>query len=123
MTQLCGPERSLENLRMLCPNCAATLDTQCGRKNRRPAEQRACAVCGVAFWPNDARQRHCSRTCGQRWDRTGRARPGARKVERPPLDELRADVRRLGYEAVGRVHGVSGNAVRKWLRDVDERSA
>jgi hypothetical protein len=26
-------DNRLENLRMVCPNCAATLDTHCGRKN------------------------------------------------------------------------------------------
>ena len=38
-------DHRLENLRIVCPNCAATLDTHCGRKNRleRP---RACLRCG-----------------------------------------------------------------------------
>ena len=27
-------DHRLENLRIVCPNCAATLDTHCGRKNR-----------------------------------------------------------------------------------------
>jgi hypothetical protein len=27
-------DHRLENLRMVCPNCAATLDTHCGRRNR-----------------------------------------------------------------------------------------
>lgn len=27
-------DNRLENLRIVCPNCAATLDTHCGRKNR-----------------------------------------------------------------------------------------
>jgi DNA methylase len=28
-------DNRIENLRIVCPNCAATLDTHCGRKNRR----------------------------------------------------------------------------------------
>jgi hypothetical protein len=28
-------DNRIENLRTVCPNCAATLDTHCGRKNRR----------------------------------------------------------------------------------------
>ena len=27
-------DNRLENLRIVCPNCAATLETHCGRKNR-----------------------------------------------------------------------------------------
>jgi len=109
-------DNRLENLRMLCPNCAATLSTHCGRKNRRPRERIECAVCGRPFWPTAARQRHCSRACGQRWARPRGPRPERRKVQRPPSDELVAEVARVGYEAVGRRYGVSGNAVRKWLR-------
>jgi hypothetical protein len=28
-------DHRFENLQIVCPNCAATLDTHCGRKNRR----------------------------------------------------------------------------------------
>ncbi len=42
--------------------------------------------------------------------------PDRRRVERPPLDALRAEVERDGFSAVGRRLGVSDNAVRKWLR-------
>lgn len=38
-----------------------------------------------------------------------------RKVERPPLDVLIAEINELGFSAVGRKYGVSDNAVRKWL--------
>jgi hypothetical protein len=38
-------DNRLENLRIVCPNCAATLDTHCGRKNRLPREPRtACTA-------------------------------------------------------------------------------
>ena len=33
-------DNRLENLRIVCPNCAATLETHCGRKNRlEPVER------------------------------------------------------------------------------------
>jgi hypothetical protein len=70
-------DNRLENLRIVCPNCAATLDTHCGRKLARPLEERPCKRCGRPFMPKDRRQRYCSRACGQRWDRSGRPRPGA----------------------------------------------
>src|SRR5215203_1142759 len=36
-------DHRLENLRILCPNCAATLETHCGRKNRLTFEARGPA--------------------------------------------------------------------------------
>src|SRR5919106_3065015 len=35
-------DADLRNLRIICPNCAATLDTHCGRKNREPLSPLAC---------------------------------------------------------------------------------
>jgi hypothetical protein len=109
-------DNRLENLRIVCPNCAATLDTHCGRANRRTVEDQACERCGASFRPNSARQRFCSRDCGMRWPRAGRPIPGARRVARPAYEMLRAEVEALGWSAVGRRYGVSDNAVRKWMR-------
>lgn len=109
-------DHRLENLRVVCPNCAATLDTHCGRKNRLPREPRDCLRCGKEFLPKDPRQRYCSAYCGCRWDRRGQPRPGARKVDRPPYERLLAEIEATSYLAVGRRYGVSDNAVRKWVR-------
>jgi hypothetical protein len=109
-------DNRLENLRIVCPNCAATLDTHCGRKLRSIPDLRACLRCGTEFRPRYRRQRYCSRECGTRWDRTGIPSPATRRVERPPYEQLLAEVKRLGFLAVGRKHGVSDNAIRKWVR-------
>jgi hypothetical protein len=119
-------DHRLENLRMVCPNCAATLDTHCGRRNRIQRVRRKCLRCKKAFVPNDGRQRYCSRTCGVRWDRAalpgkrpglrGVPTPSARRVERPPYAKLLEEIEAMGYVAVGRKYGVSDNAVRKWVR-------
>lgn len=63
-------DNRLENLQMVCPNCAATLDTHCGRKNRIGRARRACLHCGTDFVPRYTQQRYCSRPCGVRWDRS-----------------------------------------------------
>jgi hypothetical protein len=112
-------DNRLENLRIVCPNCAATLDTHCGRKNREPVIPVDCLRCGRAFVPKNRGQRYCSRECGSRWDRKGMGRPGARKVERPAHEHLLREVDRLGYLAVGRKYRVSDNAIRKWLRQYE----
>jgi hypothetical protein len=42
---------------------------------------------------------------------------GSRKVkERPPITEINELVSVYGYCAVGRMFGVSDNAIRKWLK-------
>jgi hypothetical protein len=109
----------IENLRIACPNCSATFDTHCGRKNRSEPVTRACLRCGAEFIPANRRQRYCSRYCARRWDRSGRARPSTRKVERPPYDQLISEIAATSYLAVGRKYGVSDNAIRKWIRQYE----
>ena len=106
-------DNRLENLRIVCPNCAATFDTHCGRKNR---PQRICRRCGSAFTPLTETQSHCSKECGLRWDRRGRPLPAARRVERPPYEQLLEEVAATNWSAVGRKYGVTDNAIRKWVR-------
>jgi hypothetical protein len=109
-------DNRIENLRVLCPNCAATLQTHCGRKNRQPPRQRDCERCGRRFHQRSPRQRYCSRDCGSRWDRRGIPRPGRRLVVRPPYEQLVSEIEATSFVAVGRRYGVSDNAVRKWIR-------
>jgi hypothetical protein len=108
-------DNRIENLRIVCPNCAATLDTHCGRKNKLP--ERACVQCGEPFVPQRGEQRYCSRYCGIRNDEGRRnPHPETRKVERPSYKQLLADLESMSFVAVGRKYGVSDNAVRKWIR-------
>jgi hypothetical protein len=103
-------DHRLENLRIVCPNCAATFDTHCGRQN---AWERACALCGTAFRPAYSAQRHCSKACGIRASPGHDPRPEIRKVARPPYPQLLREIHALGWSTVGRRYGVSDNAVRK----------
>ena len=117
-------DNRLKNLRIVCPNCAATLDTHCGRKNgSAPIEPQKCLRCQTVFTPRYRGQRYCSQYCGSRWERAGVPRPGARKVARPPHERLLREVEEHGYLGVGRRYGVSDNAVRKWLRDYERQRA
>jgi hypothetical protein len=109
-------DNRIENLRMVCANCAATLDTHCGRNLPR---ERICPGCGEPFVPRHIRHRHCSEKCwGVVASAAGRGvpRPARRKVQRPSYDRLMADVASMSFVAVGRKYGVSDNAVRKWIR-------
>lgn len=114
-------DNRLENLSIVCPNCAATLDTHCGR-NGSLAIERACERCEEPFRPRTPRQRFCSRACGQRAPKAA-ARPARRVTDRPPHDQLAAEVAADGWSAVGRRYGVSDNAVRKWVRAYERAPA
>lgn len=108
-------DHRLENLRIVCPNCAATFDTHCGRQNRLPEVERACLHCGELFRVRQRTQRYCSRPCAIHAPKPGN-RLARRRVERPPYEQLVAEVAELGWRAVGRKYGVSDNAIRKWVR-------
>jgi HNH endonuclease len=108
-------DNRIENLRLVCANCAATLDTHCGRNLPR---ERVCPGCGESFVPRHIRHRHCSEKC---WGVVAAAalrgvpQPARRKVARPSYEQLMADVQSTSFVAVGRKYGVSDNAVRKWI--------
>jgi hypothetical protein len=42
-------DNRLENLRIVCPNCAATLDTHCARKRRILRAEQQCIRCDALF--------------------------------------------------------------------------
>jgi transposase-like protein len=117
----------LENLRIVCPNCAATLETHCGgNKQGHPKLPafRKCAACRARFSPKYWDHRYCSRKCGTRARHTiGVPLPARRKVKRPPHRQLLREVLEMGYRAVGRKYGVSDTAVRKWLRQYERERA
>jgi hypothetical protein len=109
-------DNRLENLRIICPNCDATLDTHCGRNLPR---ERNCPSCKRAFEPKNVQHRYCSQECWGRVAATmyrGVPHPQARKVERPSYEQLLTDIRSMSFLAVGRKYGVSDNSVRKWLK-------
>jgi len=114
-------DNRLENLRIVCPNCAATLSTHCGRNTASPPAQ-ACAGCRRPFRPRRRRQRYCSVTCA-RAASAGVPRPATRTAERPTHERLLVEVARDGYRGTGQRHGVSDTAVRKWLAFYERAAA
>jgi hypothetical protein len=83
-------DNRLENLRIVCPNCAATLPTHCGKGLRKSPVVLACKLCGVEFVRKSPRQRYCSRDCGQAVGRSNGV--ALRRVERPPYEQLMAEI-------------------------------
>ena len=116
-------DNRLENLRIVCPNCAATLSTHCGRNVPR---SRTCPSCGKEFAPRSIRHRYCCMDCWGAFAAKlyrGRAHPETRKVPRPSHQQLLTDLETMSFCAVGRKYGVSDNAVRKWLRWYEREEA
>lgn len=83
-------DNRIENLRIVCPNCNATLDTHCGKNMKRKK-------------PNVIKSGN-------------QVRLKRRKVNRPNIDVILKDIRELGYVGTGRKYGVSDNAIRKWIK-------
>lgn len=78
-------DNRIENLRILCPNCNATLDTHCGKNIKKRIKEKK----------QDKRFLK-------------------RKVERPSFEKLKEEIYKLGYTGTGKKYGVSDNAIRKW---------
>ena len=117
-------DNRLENLRIVCPNCAAGLDTHCGKAKEKINRRRECQSCGREFRAKYRDHRYCSRECGQRLKPNIRGpKPERRKVERPSHGQLLREVKSLGWSAVGRKYGVSDNAIRKWIRTYERELA
>ena len=99
-------DNRIENLRLLCPNCHSQTDTFAGRNKRIVKIVKKCR-CGKEINKYSTLCFECS--C----KKNGLRR---RKVEnRPTKEELLDLLKENSYCAVGRMFGVSDNAIRKWL--------
>ena len=99
-------DNRLENLRIVCPNCNATLDTHCKgqRKTRNNIKNITLCLCGDE---KDKLSKMCLKCKSQK----------QRKVkERPKYEDLINDVNNNGYVATGKKYNVSDNAIRKWIK-------
>ncbi len=107
-------DNRLGNLRIVCPNCNATLPTHCGKNVPGARDPCACSYCEQSFQPRRPGQRYCTRACYAR--SLQGPRPAGRWVERPPYEQLLEEIATSSWSAVGRRYGVSCNAVRKWVQ-------
>ena len=98
-------DHRIENLRILCPNCNATLPTHCGKNSYKKTIKAIFDNCKCGNL-----KRKKSKVCNV-CNSINR-----RKVERPSYEKLKILVKRIGYSATGRKYGVSDNAIRKWIK-------
>lgn len=99
----------LVNLRWVCPNCDRQLDTFCSKNNHKErvnkAEKFYCKTCGKEI----SRGAIYCETCYGLTQRT---------VDRPDADTLNQILldNNGNFTAVGKIYGVTDNAVRKWCK-------
>lgn len=96
-------DNRLENLRILCPNCNATLDTHCGKNIKHTEKKKYYCECGNEKSKNADFCEFCYKK-------------KSRIVERPNYKTLILDIDDLGYVGTGKKYGVSDNAIRKWKK-------
>jgi len=101
-------DNRIENLRIVCPNCNATLPTHCGKNvndKRTKKEKRIKKIyycsCGEIIRKNSSKCLKCHNEKLQ-------------KVKRPPYKQLIEEIKELGYRGTGRKYNVSDNSIRKW---------
>lgn len=80
-------DNRIGNLRIVCPNCNATLDTHCGKNIKRKNKSKLTRL-EISL--------------------------KKRKFQRPTFNKLKDDIKLLGYVGSGRKYGVSDNTIRKW---------
>ena len=106
-------DNRIENLRIVCPNCNATLDTHCRGSKYKFTEE------GNKIYQIDSNHDLCK--CGKEKWKVSKTCNGCRglsqrKVERPSKEQLLKEVEESNYCEVGRKYGVSDNTIRKWLK-------
>ena len=83
-------DNRLENLRLVCPNCHSQTESFSGKCFKKIKKRNGGKI----------------------------PRPWSRKVKnRPSRKDLIELVKQTNYSSVGRIYGVSGNAVKKWINN------
>ena len=84
-------DNRIENLRIVCPNCNATLPTHCGKNIKVKKQIKIKEKDLISISKN------------------------LRKIERPPYIQLINEIKELGYTGTGRKYDVSDNSIRNWV--------
>lgn len=97
------------NLQFLCPNCHSQTENFAGRGNTKPLPPPSFCKCGRT---KTAKSEVC-RSCHQH-------KPSVRKIEWPSPRDMNdlLEANQHNYRAMGRILGVSDNAVRKHIKSM-----
>ena len=89
-------DNRIENLRIVCPNCNATLPTHCGKNTKSKTHKEDMRK----IFTKEKEEYYKSR----------------RKTERPDYNNLMDEIEKFGYVETGKKYNVSDNAIRKWIK-------
>ena len=105
-------DNTLNNLRFLCPNCHSQTDTYCAKNFRKSIDK--CVHCGKYVEAGYLRCADCKHIPTEK---DIQSKIEQRKVkDRPDLAQLEKEVLELGKEGTGRKYGVTGNTIKKWIK-------
>lgn len=108
-------DNRIENLRIVCPNCEATLDTHCSKNlNNKQNNQTVSSII-------KKNKKTYSCKCGTKISNKSKQCQRCYIIERnskekPPFNQLKTDIEQIGYNATGRKYSVSDNCIRKWIK-------
>jgi hypothetical protein len=111
-------DNRLENLRIVCPNCNATLETHCRGANKLLQMEETKKL--------NFEKTHKVCECGNYMSKKAKLCLKCFNINKsniagkPSLAQLKLDIEELGYKGSGRKYGVSDNAIRKWLKILTE---
>lgn len=101
----------LDNLMVLCPNCHSIQEGNSGRAVKSKEEIQAlknearktdiCTICGKTITKGSTYCQDCYRV-------------QSRVVDRPDREKLKELIRSTSFSQIGKMYGVSDNAIRKW---------
>lgn len=98
-------DNRIENLRIICPNCSATLDTNGGKNRKIDKRPPSVCTCGSIKHYKSERCNSCNNKLRI-----------SKHITRPELPILLQSIEELGYCGTGRKYGVSDNTIRKWVK-------
>ena len=104
-------DNTLDNLRLLCPNCHSQTSTFAGKSNKktRTKENKIIKQTGICLCGNIKSKYSIKCIECQHIKR--------RTHDRPSVDELINSIKQTSYVSVSNKYGVSDNAIRKWVKN------
>lgn len=109
-------KEELEKCILVCSNCHREIHSVSGvgimdlQRLIKPWMDKECCHCKKMFSTKQYDQKFCSPSCKQ---------VSERRVVRPSKNELKVLMQTTSWIQLGRMFGVSDNAVRKWARKYD----
>lgn len=102
-------DNRLPNLRIVCPNCNATLETHCGKHMKKVNH---CVDCKTNIYNYATRCQTCSIT----HERSKKNE--LKRKNRPSYEQLTREIKGNGYKKVGEKYGVCSMTIRRWEKDL-----